>query len=88
MADPIDPGNELKDPAAIDAINDLDTARMTLRWAMERLRGLEQSHQEASARADWELKMRLKVEEDFRRQLELEGTHFASADRERRARVE
>lgn len=37
--------------SAIDRINSMDTARMTLRWALERLQNLEKSNRELDARA-------------------------------------
>lgn len=93
MADPMegdspperDPG---LDVGEIESIQNLDTARMTLRWALERLRALEKLNKELAGKADWEFKMRLKAEEDFKQQWELEKAHIQAVQRQREGELE
>lgn len=47
----MDEAPEQLSDSAIDRINSMDTARMTLRWALERLQNLEKSNRELDARA-------------------------------------
>ena len=50
------------DLSSIESINNLDTARMSLRWALERLHALEKAKEELTAKADKELAAREKTE--------------------------
>lgn len=50
----------------LEDIRSLDTARMTLRWALERIRSLERLNAELGSGTDAELKLRKKLEEDVR----------------------
>jgi len=76
------------DLSQIDAIASLDTARMALRWALERLRLLERQNGDLKKKADWEFKMRMKAEEDFKIQSELEKTHMDEILRMRREELD
>lgn len=55
-----------------EKINNLDNARMALRWAMERIRGLEKAKEDLAKKLEWQIKMRLRTEEDFKFQWENE----------------
>lgn len=72
----------------IEGIQNLDTSRMALRWALERIRSLEKINAELLKKADWELKMRLKAEEEFKSQGELEKAHLDEVLRKRQAELE
>src|SRR5262249_5566927 len=48
----------------VEGITSLDTARMTLRWALERLQALEKAKSEAQARAKAEEREKLKALEE------------------------
>lgn len=72
----------------IEGIDSLDTARLGLRWALERLRSLEKLAEESARKAEWELKMRLKAEEEFKSQLELEHAHLKEVLLQRQDRLE
>lgn len=50
----------------IDSIESIETARMALRWALERLSAIEKGKTEAEARFAQESKQRLKVEDEYR----------------------
>ncbi|MBI4345798.1 MAG: hypothetical protein HY553_03015 [Elusimicrobia bacterium] len=76
------------DVGEIESIQSLDTARMTLRWALERLRALEKLNKELTGKADWEFKMRLKAEEDFKQQWEMEKAHIEAVQRQREGELE
>lgn len=87
MAEPEEP-EELHDVSDVESIQNLDTARMTLRWALERLRAVEKLNRELEAKADWEFKMRLKSETDFKAQWELERARFEEVQRKREEALE
>ncbi|MBI4425335.1 MAG: hypothetical protein HY554_16520 [Elusimicrobia bacterium] len=55
------------DLANVDSINNIDTARMALRWALERLHVLEAAKAEGSERLGKESKWRAEAEEEVRR---------------------
>lgn len=76
------------DAGQVDSIQNLDTARMALRWALERLRALEAVNQELSKKAEWEFRMRAKAEEDFKRQWESEKSHSEDVLKRREAQYE
>lgn len=76
------------DLGEIESIQSLDTARMTLRWALERVRGLEKLNKELAGKAEWEFKMRLKAEEDFKQHWEMEKAHYEAAQRQREGELE
>lgn len=57
------PGIDLGD---LDALNNLDTARMALRWALERLHSLEKDKTEAADRSKQDLKALARTEEEVR----------------------
>lgn len=76
------------DAAQVDSIQNLDTARMALRWALERLRALEAVNQDLSKKAEWEIRMRAKAEEDFKRQWESERSHSEDVLKRREAQYE
>ncbi|MBI5881991.1 MAG: hypothetical protein HZB91_02670 [Elusimicrobia bacterium] len=69
------------DPTRLDDINSLETARMALRWALERLATLERLNAEYIKKAEWELRLRLKAEEELKSQLELERSAAEDAAR-------
>ena len=72
----------------IEGIDSLDTARLGLRWALERLRSLEKAASESAKKAEWKLKMRLKAEEEFKSQLDLEHAHLKDVLRQRQDQLE
>ena len=76
------------DLGEIESIQSLDTARMTLRWALERVRGLEKLNKELAGKADWEFKMRLKAEEDFKQHWEMEKAHYEAVQKQREGELE
>ncbi len=76
------------DLGEIESIQNLDTARMTLRWSLERVRGLEKLNKELSGKAEWEFKMRLKAEEDFKQHWEMEKAHYEAVQRQREGELE
>lgn len=88
MAEPGNPDRELRDASDVDSIQSLDTARMTLRWALERLRAMEKLNKELEAKSEWEFKMRMKAESDFKALLEHERAHLTEVQRQREAEIE
>lgn len=54
------------DLSSIESINNLDTARMSLRWALERLHALEKAKEELTALADKETAAREKTESEYK----------------------
>lgn len=85
MEGPDDPRVELGE---IESIQNLDTARMTLRWALERLRALEKLNKELAAKADWEFRMRVKAEDDFKHQWDMEKAHNETLQKQREQELE
>ncbi|MBI4677609.1 MAG: hypothetical protein HY748_08500 [Elusimicrobia bacterium] len=76
------------DITRVDDIANIETARMALRWALERLSSLEKLNAELLRKAEWELRMRIKAEEEFKSQLELERAHAEEALRLRRSQLD
>lgn len=54
------------DLSGIESINNLDTARMSLRWALERLHALEKAKEELAVKADKETAAREKTESEYK----------------------
>lgn len=52
------------DPSQVEKITSLETARMTLRWALERMSSLEKSRAEQEKRAEAEISLRQKADSE------------------------
>jgi hypothetical protein len=52
-------------PDTVDSINNLDTARMSLRWALERLSTLGRENEQLRQKMDAESKARAQLEKDY-----------------------
>lgn len=68
----------------VDSINNIETARMALRWALERLRALESAKAESGERSTREAKWRVQAEEEVRRlkaTLAVKSTHHEERER-------
>ncbi len=74
-------GRAPTEPEAIDEIDNLNTARMTLRWALERLHSLERLTEELTQKLEIERQARANIERECR---ELKGEAVAPQPNERK----
>jgi len=77
-------GKDPIDLSSIEAIHDLNAARLALRWALERVHALQKGHAELVDKLDAEQKARTKAEND-RRALERKVSLHLEAGEERLA---
>lgn len=76
------------DLTSVETLNNLDTARMALRWALERLRLLERHNADLARKAEWEQKMRLQSESESKNLWEMEKNHLTETLRARETRLD